>query len=47
MITARKTDPPWLTNKIKKLLRKKKRLYDKYKKSNNTNHWNTCKRFRN
>ena len=34
MITVRKTDPPWLTNNIKKLLRKKKRLYDKYKKSN-------------
>ena len=47
MITVRKTDPPWLTNNIKKLLRKKKRLYDKYKKSNNPSHWDIYKRFRN
>ena len=31
MINIRKTDPPWLTANIKKLLRKKKRLYDRYK----------------
>ena len=47
MITVLKTDPPWLTNNIKKLLRKKKRLYDKYKKCNNPNHWDIYKRFRN
>ena len=43
----RKSDPPWLTTNIKRLLRKKKRLYDKYKKSNNINHFETYKRFRN
>ena len=32
---------------IKKLLRKKKRLYDKQKKSNNPTHWDAYKRFRN
>ena len=42
-----KTDPPWLTTNIKKLLRKKKRLYDKQKKSNNPTHWDAYKRFRN
>ena len=47
MINIRKTDPPWLTTNIKKLLRKKKRLYDRYKKSNNPHHWETYKRFRN
>ena len=47
MITVRKTDPLWLTNNIKKLLREEKRLYDKYKKKNNPSHWNIYKRFRN
>ena len=42
-----KTDPPWLTTNIKKLLRKKKRLYDKQRKSNNPTHWDAYKRFRN
>ena len=42
-----KTDPPWLTTNIKKLLRKKKRLYDKQKKSNNPTHWDAHKHFRN
>ena len=46
-IKVRKSDPPWLTTNIKRLLRKKKRLYDKYKKSNNINHFETYKRFRN
>ena len=43
----RKSDPPWITKNIKRLLRKKKRLYNKYKKSNNINHFETYKRFRN
>ena len=46
-IKVRKSDPPWLTTNIKRLFRKKKRLYDKYKKSNNINHFETYKRFRN
>ena len=44
---ASKTDPAWLTTHIKKLIRKKKRLYDKYKKSNNINHFETYKQFKN
>ena len=47
MINAHKTDPAWLTTHIKKFLRKKKRLYDKYKKSNNINHFETYKQFKN
>ena len=47
LIRVRKSDPPWLTTNIKKLLRKKKRLYDKYKKSNNINHFELYKHFRN
>ena len=47
LINARKTDPAWLTTHIKKLIRKKKRLYDKYKKSNNINNFETYKQFKN
>ena len=46
VINARKTDPAWLTTHVKKLI-KKKRLYDKYKKSNNINHFETYKQFKN
>ena len=45
LINARKTDPAWLTKHIMKLIRKKKR-YDKYKKSNNINHFKTYKQFK-
>ena len=34
-IKVRKSDPPWLNNIIKKLMRKRKRLFDKYKRTNN------------
>ena len=47
LINASKTDPAWLTTHVKKLIRKKKRLYDKYKKSNNINHFETYKQFKN
>ena len=30
-VKIRSSDPPWLTNSIKRLMRKRKRLYDKYK----------------
>ena len=46
LINARKNDNAWLTTHVKKLIRKKKRLYDKYKKSNNTNHFETYKQFK-
>ena len=47
LINTRKTDPAWLTTHVKKLIRKKKRLYKKYKKSNNINHFETYKQFKN
>ena len=46
-IKVRKSDPPWLNTNIKRLLRKKKRLYDKYKKSKNVNHFERYKHYRN
>ena len=30
LVHIRKSEPPWLTNDIKRLMRKRKRLYDKY-----------------
>ena len=47
LIKVRKSDPAWLTTNIKKRPLKKKRLYDKYKKSNNVNTFETYKRFMN
>ena len=32
-IKIRQSDPPWLTCEIKKIIRKRKRLYKKYKKT--------------
>lgn len=34
-ITVRQSDPPWLTNEIKKMIRKRKRLYNKFKRTKN------------
>ena len=46
LINARKTDPAWLTTHVKKLIRKKKMLYDTYKKSNNITYFEIYKRFK-
>lgn len=35
-ILVRQSDPSWLTNNIKKMMRKRKRLYDKFKRSKST-----------
>ena len=37
IIKVRQSDPTWLTNEIKQLIRKKKRLYDKYKQTHSIN----------
>ena len=38
---VRQTDPPWFTSKIKKMMRKRKRLYDKFVQTKtDTNHTN-------
>ena len=46
-IKVRQSDPSWLNNNIKRLLRKKKRLYDKYKHTNNINEFERYKQVRN
>ena len=47
LIKVRPSDPPWLTTHIKKLPRIKKRLYDKYKQTQNANHFERYKQYRN
>ena len=46
-IICRPSDPPWLTTYIRKLIRKRKRLFSKFKKSKNANDFDTYKTFRN
>ena len=43
----RETDPPWLTSKIKKMKRKRKRLYDKYMQSRTEINHDNYKMYRN
>ncbi|MEW8548237.1 MAG: endonuclease/exonuclease/phosphatase family protein, partial [Candidatus Thiodiazotropha sp.] len=47
IVKIRKSDPPWLNAKIKRMMRKRKRLYDKYKRTNNDIDHTNYKTFRN
>ena len=47
IIKTRKSDPSWLTNNIKRLMKKKKRLHDKFKKANNKTDFDNYKHIRN
>ena len=46
-IKVRKSDPPWLTNEIKIMIRKRKRLYNKYKITKNIIDFENYKHLRN
>ena len=46
-VTVRPRDPPWLTNSIRKKIRKRNRLHKKAKKSNAIHHWEDFRRCRN
>ena len=46
-IICRPSDPPWPTTYIRKLIRKKKRLFSKFKKFKNANDFDNYKTFRN
>ena len=46
-ITVRQSDPPWLTYTIKKMMRTRKRLNDKYKRTNNIVDFENFKQIRN
>jgi hypothetical protein len=47
LVTIRKQDPAWLTNKIRKLIRKKNRIHNKAKRLNKPADWNTFRKIRN
>ena len=47
IIKIHKSDPAWLTNNIKRLMRKRKRLYDKYKRSKDNADFENYKNVRN
>lgn len=46
-ITVRQTDPPWLTNDIKKMMRKRQRIYKKFKITKNNADFEEYKKIRN
>ena len=46
-VIVRQTDPPWLTSKIKKMMRKRKRLYDKYVQTKTDMNHTNYKTYRN
>ena len=47
LVHIRTSDLSWLTNNIKRLMRKRKQLYDKYKRSRNQTDFNNYKQVRN
>ena len=47
IITVCQSDIPWLTNEIKKMIRKRKRLYNKYKITKNIIDFENYKHIRN
>ncbi|MEW8545561.1 MAG: reverse transcriptase family protein [Candidatus Thiodiazotropha sp.] len=47
VVTIRPSDHPWITTKIRKLIRKRKRTYRNYKKTNYITLWERYKKLRN
>ena len=47
LVTIRKQDHAWLTNEIRKLIRKKNRIYNKAKRLNKPADWNKFRKIRN
>lgn len=47
IVTIRPSDPPWLHCEIRKMMRKRKRSYDRAKSTNNPNHWAIYRKLRN
>lgn len=47
IVTIRPQDHPWISCAIRKLIRKRKRAYKKYKRTSNLHYWNKYKRLRN
>ena len=47
IVNIRPTDYPWITSHIKSLIRKRRRVYNKFKKTNNVYFWTQFKVIRN
>lgn len=47
IVTIRPFEHPWITSRIKNLIRQRKRTYRKFKKTNNMRYWEKYKRLRN
>ncbi|MEW8546418.1 MAG: endonuclease/exonuclease/phosphatase family protein, partial [Candidatus Thiodiazotropha sp.] len=47
LVTIRPKDPPWMHNEIRKLIRQRKRLHRKAKRSNSTHLWSKFRKLRN
>lgn len=47
VINVRNSDPPWMHNELRKLMRKRKRAYDNAKRTKNPQHWTAYKKLRN
>ncbi|MEW8545280.1 MAG: reverse transcriptase family protein, partial [Candidatus Thiodiazotropha sp.] len=47
IVTIRPNDHPWITSSIRKHIRKRKRIYRKYKCTSNDYYWNKFKKLRN
>lgn len=45
--TIRHSDTPWMHNELRKMMRKRKRAYDKAKRTNTIQHWDKYKKLRN
>ena len=46
-VNIRLSDPPWIGNELRKLMRKHKRAYDRAKRTRVTQHWDKYKKLRN
>lgn len=46
-ITVRQSQPPWFHNDLRKIIRRRKRAYDRAKSSNSPTHWTAYKKIRN
>lgn len=47
IVNIRQMEPPWMHNELRKLMRKRKRAYDKAKRTNHVQHWTSYKKLRN
>ena len=47
VVTIRPSESPWITSKVKRLIRKRKRHHERFKRTNNLVYWKSYKNIRN